>query len=156
MGAKKEKIMSKICTQNSNIKLWIEVNWMDACWFSLWIKWIFFSLRISSQTLFMFFPIRFNQMSSNGILCKEHKFYREWNIFAKCTHKRVRFVWSFYSHVLTARYITQRAWNAPCINLDAIKCRNVVGYKWNWKVISICAYAFHSRHHFLFLFLLIW
>lgn len=149
MGAKKEKIMSKICTQNSNIKLWTEVNWMDACWFSLWIKWIFFSIRISSQTLFMFFPIRFNQMSSNGILCKEHKFYHEWNIFAKCTHKCNRFVWSF---ILTfqPRGILHRGHG--CINLDAIKCRNVVGYKWNWKVISICAYAFIQDTIFFFFF----
>lgn len=113
---------------------------------------LFFRYEFHHKRCSFFFPIRFNQMSSNGILCEEHKFYHEWNIFAKCTHKCVRFVWSFYSHVLTARYITQRVWNAPCINLDAIKCRNVVGYKWNWKVISICAYAFHSRHHFLFFF----
>lgn len=67
---KKEKIMSKICTQNSNIKLWTEVNWMDACWFSLWIKWIFFFATNFITNVVHFFP---NSIQSNVI-----KWYSLW------------------------------------------------------------------------------
>lgn len=120
--------------------------------FFFWNKWIFFCYEFRHKRCSFF--IQFN-----SIKCHQMVFFvkninstmnRIYSPNAQCSHKYVRFVWSFYSHVSTARYITQRAWNAPCINLDAMKCRNVVGYKWNWKVISICAYAFHSRHHFLF------